>query len=368
MSVIAEEVARVKPKASADLDLIDCDIHPYPKKRADLYQFLPREWRDHAETYGARGSQPFLSMMHIPRVQVARLDSEPGEGPAGSDLKMMQEQLLDYYDIKYGVLQPFGPGGGGNLLNPALANVMCTAVNDWQIVYFLDPEPRLKGSIVVPQEDADASVREIERHAGNRQFVQIALHARSAEPLGKRRYWPIYEMAERANMPVIIHSSGYGQYPPSGAGWMSFYLEEHHSYAHTMQTAIVSMVMEGVFEEFPKLRFAAVEGGFAWAPPLGWRLDKVWARNRSETPHIKRPPSEYIRSNVWLATQPVEEPEVASQLGDVIHWIGDDRLLFATDYPHWDMDDPRYAFKYPLPRETQRKILSENAKEFFNLA
>lgn len=364
----AVKISATGARVETRLELIDCDIHPYPRTRADLYQFLPKEWREHVETYGARGSQPFLGMMHIPRVQQNRLDSMPEVGPAGSDLKLMQEQLLDFYDIRYGILQPFGPGGGGNLLHPGLANAICSAVNEWQIAYWLDPEPRLKGSILLPQEDAAASVKEIERHAGNPQFAQIALHARSAEPLGKARYWPIYEAAERLGMPVIIHSSGYGQYTPSGAGWMSFYIEEHHSYAHTMQTAIISMIMEGVFERFPKLKFAVIEGGFAWAPALGWRLDKIWAKNRSEVPDVKRPPSEYMRSNVWYATQPVEEPEIASQVGDIIDWIGADRLLFATDYPHWDMDDPRYAFKFPLDRETQARIFSINAKEFYGFA
>jgi predicted TIM-barrel fold metal-dependent hydrolase len=356
------------PGAKAGIDLIDCDVHPYPKNRAELYQFLAKDWREHVETYGPRGAQPFLGLMHIPRAQQARLDSKPESGPAGSDLKLMQVQLLDYYDIKYGILQPLGPGGGGNLLNPGLANALCAAVNDWQVALWLDKEPRLRGSLLLPQEDAEASVKEIERLGGDKRFAQIALHARSAEPLGRKRYWPIYEAAERLGKPVSIHSSGYGQYTPSGAGWMSYYLEEHHSYAHTMQTAIVSMVMEGVFERFPKLRFIAVEGGFAWAPPLAWRLDKVWEKNRSEVPHVTRPPSEYMRERVWYATQPVEEPEKPSHINDVIKWIGADRLVFATDYPHWDMDDPRYAFKYPLDKETQRKIFSANAKELYGFA
>jgi predicted TIM-barrel fold metal-dependent hydrolase len=362
------DAARAPRRAESRLDLIDVDIHPYPRNRAELYQYLPKAWREHAETYGPRGSQPFLGTLHIPRVQQSRLDSMPEVGPAGSDLKLVQEQLLDFYDIKYGILQPFGPGGGGNLLNPGLANAICAAVNDWQIAHWLAPEPRLRGSLLLSQEDAEASVREIERLGADPRFAQLTVHARSAEPLGRRRYWPIYEAAERFGKPVAIHSTGYGQYPFSGAGWMSFYIEEHHSYAHTMQTAIISMAMEGVFERFPKLKLVAVEGGFAWAPPLAWRLDKVWARNRSETPDCKRPPSEYMRSNVWYATQPVEEPEVASQIGDVIEWIGADRLLFATDYPHWDMDDPRYAFKYPLDKETQARIFSTNAKELYGFA
>ena len=86
-------------------------------------------------------------------------------------------------------------------------------------------------------------------------------------------------------------------------------------------------------------------------------------------PHLKRPPSEYMRRNVWFATQPVEEPEIRrADLRGCLDWIGADRLLFATDYPHWDLDDPRYAFKYPLDKETLVRIFSANAKELYGLA
>lgn len=367
MSVALESRTRPAATGRVAVDIVDCDIHPYPRTRADLLQFLPEEWRRHAETFGTRGSQPFLGLMHIPRVQVARLDSMPEEGPAGSDLGLIRSQLLDLYGISHGILQPFGPGGGGNLLNPGLAVAVCRAVNDWQEAYFLDPEPRLKGSIVVPQEDAAAAVAEIERWAGDRRFVQVAVHVRSSEPLGRRRYWPIYQAASAAGLPVVIHSSGYGEHAPSGAGWPSFYIEEHHSYAHSMQTAIISMIMEGAFEAIPGLRLACVEGGFAWVPPLAWRLDKVWERNRAEVPEVRQPPSDYMRRQVWYATQPVEEPERLSNLGDVIDWIGADRLLFSTDYPHWDMDDPRYAFKVPLDEAVKAKILAGNARALYGL-
>ena len=61
---------------------------------------------------------------------------------------------------------------------------------------------------------------------------------------------------------------------------------------------------------------------------------------RDEVPHVKRPPSEYIREHVWFTTQPIEEPANPQHLRDLDRL---DRLgppLFSTDYPHWDYDDP----------------------------
>jgi predicted TIM-barrel fold metal-dependent hydrolase len=127
------------------------------------------------------------------------------------------------------------------------------------------------------------------------------------------------------------------------------------------------MVMEGVFEEFPKLRVICVEGGFAWVPALAWRLDKVWTRMRDELPDVKRPPSEYIREHFWYTTQPMEEPEHPKHLLDTIGWIGADRLMFSTDYPHWDFDDPRQAFKVRLDDALDQAIFRDNAKSVYGL-
>ena len=57
-------------------------------------------------------------------------------------------------------------------------------------------------------------------------------------------------------------------------------------------------------------------------------------------PHLKTAPSEYIREHFWVTTQPMEETEKPDHLIEVMNWIGLDRIMFASDYPHWDFDDP----------------------------
>jgi uncharacterized protein len=111
-----------------------------------------------------------------------------------------------------------------------------------------------------------------------------------------------------------------------------------------------------------------IEAGFAWLPALKWRLDKIWNRLQDETPHLKRPPSEYIREHVWITTQPVEEPEPRKHLLDIIEWIGWDKVLFATDYPHWDFDDPGRALPLPFTDDQRRKLFLDNARAVYGLA
>ena len=78
---------------------------------------------------------------------------------------------------------------------------MASAVNDWQVADWVEPEPRLRASIVPPYEDGDLAAKEIHRCGPNPAFVQILLLARTRDPLGNRRYWKMYEAAEEYNLP-----------------------------------------------------------------------------------------------------------------------------------------------------------------------
>jgi predicted TIM-barrel fold metal-dependent hydrolase len=89
---------------------------------------------------------------------------------------------------------------------------------------------------------------------------------------------------------------------------------------------------------------------------------------RDEVPHLKRPPSEYIREHMRATTQPMEEPPDPKQLLQVIEHLGsDEMLMFATDYPHWDYDAPDRAFPVRLPSDMKKKIFSENARALYAL-
>ncbi|MBO0712517.1 MAG: amidohydrolase, partial [Acetobacteraceae bacterium] len=351
------------------LAVIDCDIHPAATAPAEIWQFLPERWLHLVRRYGPRTPQPFVGAIPYPRMTPGngmRMDSWPPQGgPPASDLAFLRQQLLDPYAIDYGILQPLPPGS--STMDQELGAALCSATNEWQLAKWVRPEPRLKASLCITQDYPEAAVAEIERRAGDSGFVQVAITPRTIEPLGRRRYWPIYAAAERAGLPIGLHSAAYGPHANSPTGWFSYYIEEHYGFAHSLQTVVSSLVMEGVFERFPQLRVVIIEGGFAWVPPLAWRLDKHWARMRDEVPQLKRPPSDYVREHFWFTTQPIEEPECASDLVDTIRWIGADRLMFSTDYPHWDFDDPRFVFKVPLPEAERRAIFADNAKALYGL-
>ena len=346
---------------------IDCDIHNNLPSKDALFPYLSETWRRYAERFGLRNSR--YSGAYYPRVyqNAARVDSWPPNGnPPGSELPFLQEQLLDEWDLSYGVLNPLIDEGAPNQQHSAYAAAIATAVNEWQAREWLEPEPRLRASLVVPYEDADLAVAEIERWADDPRFVQILFLARTKEPLGRPKYWKIYEVAAHHGLPIGIHFGGAGGNAITGAGWPGFYLEDHVGMPQTFQAQIASYVMEGVFERFPALKVVVIEGGMAWLPSLMWRMDRAWKQLHDEVPHLTRAPSAYVRENIWLTTQPMEEPPQRQQFHQLLDQLGmDDKLMFATDYPHWDFDSPDQALPARLAPELERKIMSGNAEALY---
>ena len=106
----------------------------------------------------------------------------------------------------------------------------------------------------------------------------------------------------------------------------------------------MSLVVEGVFAALPgACRSCCVEGGIAWAGPLMWSMDAAWSAMRDDVPHLDRRPSELFREHFWFTTQPIEEPDDPEQLVQALESAGmTDRIMFATDYPHWDFDAPAH--------------------------
>jgi hypothetical protein len=346
--------------------IADCDIHPTVRSMAELEPWLSRQWIDHFKTYGALRNTQYVSgaPYHKSQPNASRRDAYPPEGgPQGSSLQFLRTQLLDQHSIGFGILNPLVQAQG--VRNLAHSAALCRALNHWQAETWVANEPRLRASIVVPYEDPEASAEEIRYWAGNSAFVQVLLLSRTSFPTGNKRYWPIFGAAVEVGLPVGIHAFGNSGWPVSNVGWPSFYLEEMVGHAQTSQSGLVSLVVEGVFERWPELKVVLIESGFTWAPSLLWRLDHAFKTLHTEVPHLKLLPSEYVRRNVWWTSQPLDEPDNKRYLGDTFNWLGWDKIMFSSDYPHWDFDDPARVIAFPASDEDRRKFFIGNAHHVY---
>ncbi len=127
-----------------------------------------------------------------------------------------------------------------------------------------------------------------------------------------------------------------------------------------------SLISEGVFVEFPRLKVVLMESGVTWLPAWMWRAEKTWRGVRAEVPWLEKSPIAYAREHVRLTVQPFDAPPRADQLQRIIEEIGsDEMLLFATDYPHWHFDG-NDALPDGLPDALMRKILVDNALKTYS--
>lgn len=340
--------------------LIDCDIHHGGMTRDYWLTYLDEPYRTEWKRWG-------------PRALASGIRSEDGGNrrDANSDSpEQVISQLLDRYGHRYGLLTGnYGRVGGHP--DPDYAAAVCKAMNDYTIEQWLPKDPRFLTGIKVPLQDPQLAVAEIERLAGHPQIVAILFYGTANRiPFGQRYFWPIYQAAVKHHLPIHVHpttGSVIANHSTTPAGMATSYLETHVCLPQFYMANLVSLLLEGVFEMFPDLRFALVEGGFSWLPHVMWRTDKEYKGLQQQAPRLKRLPSEYIRDHIRLTTQPIEEPAKAEHFGQLLDMMGGDQMLmYASDFPHFDFDPPEVVPKRLGPA-TLRRIMHDNAAAFFNL-
>ncbi len=349
------------PSTEDSVRLIDTDVH---QSLPWLHERLAAPWRDRWAAVGLGAGTGYVN----PRGVLRRDTTPPAGGIPAGDPGFLLRDHLDRFDIDYAILTgPFVLPLG---TDPDYLNAIARAVNDATIEDWLAVSPRFCGSILVNSDDPPAAVQEIERLAEHPQMVQVLMASTTRQPCGQRRYLVIYEAAARVGLPVALHPGAEGAgtaAAPTPVGYPSRYLEWHTLLPLTMMAQITSLVCEGVFERLPSFRVVVTEGGLSWLPHLMWRLDKNFMALRDTVPWLTRRPSDYIKDQVRLTTQPVEEPEHPDQLSQIFAMMAAEKtVMFSSDYPHWDNDNPDLLFRR-LDRGTRARVMAGTAAELYGL-
>ena len=173
---------------------------------------------------------------------------------------------------------------------------------------WLDREPRLRASIVVPSQSPEMAVDEIDRVAPDKRFVQVLLLVMNDMPLGKRQYWPIYAAAARHGLTVGIHAGSAYRHPVTSVGWPSYYTEDYAAQAPAFQQALSSLICEGVFAKYPRSESRAAGVGVHVAAGASVAADEILARAADGSAVAGPSPAEVVKSNVRLTIQPCDGP------------------------------------------------------------
>jgi len=273
---------------------------------------------------------------------------------------------MDKEGIDISVLFPTSGFGITQTPERDYAAAYCRGYNDW-VASVCAESPRLKAVGLVPFQDVDAACKEAQRAITELGLVGIAVGTFGLkEHIGQPLFWPIYEELQKLNRPLLIHNSRQG---PAGEIRFDTFLFRH-TIGRPFETFIdcAALVYGGVPEKFPNLRIAFLECGCGWVPYWMDRMDEEWEKRRSEAPLLKQRPSVYMTAGNWFyATEPEEKT-----LPFVLEKAGEDVILFASDYPHWDGNFPYMVStvrgRTDISDQQKAKIMRANAIKLYGWA
>ncbi|MEM7538702.1 MAG: amidohydrolase family protein [Chloroflexota bacterium] len=349
--------------------MIDCDVHNDWANANVLLPYIDDNFRDYLERGERVGGPDSFPHGHRPWLHpegYRRADLAPQEGmAAGADYAMMKRELLDKFDIEFAILTGEELMDLSTLANPYYASALARAGNEYTIEHWLSLDARLKGSLTIAPQDPRGAAAEIRRRGDHPDIVQVIMTAGARRPYGEPFYHPIWEAAAEVGIPVAMHLGGNGgvNAETSFAMQPTFYYEHHALLCQGAMSHVASLIVNGVFEKWPSLQFIIIECGVAWLPSMLWRLDATYKSLRKETPWLKRLPSEYARDHIRMTTQPLEQPANKEHLWAALEAIdGKHTLLYASDYPHWDYDDPH---EVAIPKAWRENIFELNARQVY---
>jgi len=343
--------------------VVDPDAH-YMEDTRQIAEYLPEPMRTRlARTApshilsNSTGDRWVMGRIKRPEVNYPNAYSEPEEIPGimkflGVDIsvqlpnRMLQLSSTGQKDISVGLADGFAAYMIDRVVNPA------------EGVYTM---------IIAPFQDPPRAADIIYKYADNPGMCAVCLITGGASPpLGDTRYDPIYRAAQDVQLPIVYHANGgsIDHFPIKG---FQQFLETHTlGFLFYNLATLTSMLVQGVPERFPRLKFAFQEAGLFYIPMLMHRLDAAYRRRRAEAPLLKRLPSEYMLDFSY-GTQPMEEPNKEEHLEMIFEMIdGPNTLVFSSDYPHWDYDLPSKITSLGfLDDDAKAKILGGNAMNLY---
>ena len=340
--------------------VIDCGVHPIVRDDDELRAFMPAPWR--------RKLFPGPQRYHYAHPDSEYLaGSRPGRDRPGSDVALLEQHVFGDAGATHAVLLPLTRG-----LSPDvdLGSMICAATNAWLAETWLgerNHHGRFRGSIRVNAHDPRRAVEQIERWRDHPGMIQVAVPTEAHAPYGRREYFPIWEAAADAGLPVVVHSDTAAgvELFPTPVGYFRHFIEFSAYASMNFFYHLSNLIAEGVFERLPRLKVVFADGGLDVLGPLMWRLDEHWRALRYEHPWVAHAPTEYLREHVRFWTHRLEGPTDEAAVADVLEVTDAAALeVYAGRYPYWTYCAPGDAVRGAPPVAAER-ILAGTARDLY---
>lgn len=367
----------------AGFQIMDSDMHL--REPADLWEkYMEPQWRDQAPKILSAATRSSAMVLLEGKIltgysptyrggifDATRIDGEIAGARARGFDAVSQLQAMDREGVDVAVLYP-SIGLGimmRNEMNPGLGAAIARAYNNWLYDFCQTDPKRLKGAAMISLHDVTEAVTEARRAASRLGFVGVFARPEPLKSLAwhSRYYDTLWAALEELAVPIGFHSAAAsGELPQAGDRFGDDLLLRHIC-GHSMENmlAMVDMICGGVLDRHPRLKVAFLECYCGWASFWLHRMDKAVEKGRSSPIKNKLKPSEYFERQCWISTESEKE------LPMIVDLLGDDRIVYSTDYPHGDSDYPHAVDEFieleGVAAETKKKILWDNCARLYNL-
>ncbi len=335
---------------------VDSDGHIMENVQ-ELIEFLEEPYKG-SEMVLSAPLLPSLDKFHTPRIRKKGV----------FDRTVGPERWLEFLDktgIEYTVLYPTNGLSYGQVVFPDWALAYARAYNNWLHEKYLKRSPRFKGIALIPMQDVPSAVNELRRAVNNLGMVGAMLPSNGLRRhISAKDFWPIYEEAEKLDCALAVHGGSYIDlgfntytvFPATRALGMPF----------PLMIAMTGMIVDGVFDTFPNLRVAFMEGGTSWIPMV---IDRLEREREYEGLRMEKSPTDYFLSGkVFVGCEGNEKA-----LSYSIERVGAQPFMFASDFPHEiTMDNCMEEINEILERkdikeEHKMALLGDNARRFYKI-
>ena len=259
-------------------------------------------------------------------------------------------------------------------LDPDYSLALCRAFNDWVAGYCREDPARLKATAIVPQHDAAMAAGEAKRAVEDLGCLGVVLLPTPVA--GKHVHDPefdvLWDQVQRLGVPVCFH----GTSGAASTDYLGARLVGHPNYRTLLHASVFplelmmamgSMILGGVLERFPNLKVAFLEGNCSWLPWWLYRMDDQWEKfGGGDGVSLGELPSAYYQRQCFISMDADE-----ALAADMLNRLGDDNVVFSTDYPHPDSAFPHAVDELlglpGIPSRSKKKILWDNCARLYGL-